>query len=93
MTKSDIRSQVYKFIKDKNGKAVLWQSPNLPLWTWFIAMLLTHILPYGQWNFVASLISFGALFTWAYLEIRQGVNYFRRTVGVLVIIWMIKSRI
>ena len=82
-----------RFWKDDNGNVVLWQNPNLPLWSWFIAMILTHLLPYGRLNFAASLISFGALFTWAYLEITNGVNYFRRGVGLVVIIWIILSRL
>jgi hypothetical protein len=56
-------------------------------------MLLTHILPYGQLNFAAALVSFGALFTWSYLEIRHGVNYFRRSVGAIVLVWIILSRL
>ena len=82
-----------KFWKDGQGKVVLWQNPNLPLWTWLIAMLLTHILPYGQWNFAASLVSFGALFTWAYLEVRHGVNYFRRSLGLVVLVGAVMSRL
>jgi len=82
-----------RVFKDKHGKVVLWQNPNLPLWVWFIAMLLTHLLPYGQFNFAAGLISFGALFTWSYLEIRLGVNYFRRSLGLIVLIWTISSRL
>ena len=89
------RSEVWwdRFWKDKQGKVVLWQNPNLPLWTWFISMLLSHILPYGQLNFAAALVSFGALFTWCYLEVTDGVNYFRRSLGVAVLIWIILSRL
>jgi len=82
-----------KLWKDKHGKVVLWQNPNPLLWIWFISMLLTHLLPYGQANFAASLVSFGALFGWAYLEITSGVNYFRRSLGLIILIWTIVSRL
>lgn len=82
-----------EFFKDRHGKVVLWQNPNLPLWAWLIATLLTHILPYGQLNFAASLVAFGSLFTWSYLEITSGVNNFRRSVGVIILLWLIVSRL
>jgi len=72
---------------------VIFQTPNPPLITWFVAMVFTHILPYGQLNFAASLISFGALFTWAWLELFQGVNTFRRVLGATVLIFIVVSRL
>ncbi len=87
------RTLLDTFFKDKKGRIVLWQNPNVPLWAWIVSMLLTHVLPYGQLNFAASLISFGALFTWSYLEITKGVNGFRRSVGLLVLVWSIMSRL
>jgi len=82
-----------RFFQDKHGKTVIWQSPNGPLITWFIAMLLTKLLPYGQLNFVAELVSFGAIFTWAWLEIFHGASYFRRCAGAIVTLIIILSRI
>lgn len=82
-----------KFWKDKHGRVVVWQSPNAALWTWFISMLLSNVLPYGQLNFVVELVSFGSLFTWAWLEIADGANYFRRTLGVIVMLATILSRL
>ncbi len=90
---SQSKTWINTFIRDKKGRIVLWQNPNVPLLAWFISMLLTHVLPYGQLNFAASLVSFGALFTWAYLEITDGVDYFRRSVGVVVLVWLIFSRL
>ncbi|MDQ5972268.1 MAG: hypothetical protein QG553_427 [Patescibacteria group bacterium] len=76
-----------------NKKTIVFQPPNLPLVVWFIAWLLTRILPYGQLNFAAALISFGALFTWAWLEIFDGANSFRRALGVMVMIFIIVNRL
>lgn len=80
-----------RFIKDKHGNVVIWQRPSLPLWVWLASMLLIKILPNGQLNSVAELISFVSLFTWAWLEITQGASPFRRTLGAVVISYMVLS--
>lgn len=69
------------------------QKPNLPLIVALVAWLLTHILPYGQLNFAAALIYFGALFTWAWMEIFDGANDFRRALGLIVMAVIIINRI
>ncbi len=71
----------------------LLQKPNLPLIVAFIAWILTHILPYGQLNFAAALIFFGSLFTWAWMEIFDGANDFRRALGLIVMAFIIINRI
>lgn len=73
------------FWKDKNDRVVILQSPNLPLIVWFVAYLLT-LLPFSP--FLLSLcgaVSFGALFTWAWMEISSGASPFRRLLGVAVL--------
>jgi hypothetical protein len=82
-----------RFFKDKNGRWGIWQKPNTPLLVWGVAQALTVVLPYGQANFVAELIAYGTLFTWAWLELFQGVSLFRRTLGVVIIFQLISSRI
>ena len=69
------------------------QTPNLPIIIWFVAMVLSHILPYGKLNFAAALIAFGALFTWAWLEIFDGINNFRRGLGTAVMIILLVNRL
>lgn len=71
----------------------LFQPPNLPLIVGGIALILSWALPYGTLNFVAALIAFGALFTWAWLELFQGINMFRRALGCAVLIWLIVSKL
>jgi hypothetical protein len=79
-----------RFIKaccsDERGKVVLWQNPNAPIITWFVAIIASHLLPAGRWATLAQAVAFGALFTWAWLELFQGVNYFRRALGLVVLI-------
>ena len=43
--------------------------------------MLTSGMPYALLDTVA----FGALFTWAWLELFDGVNYFRRALGLVVL--------
>lgn len=72
-----------KFFKDGKGKAVLWQNPNIPLIGWALFRVLSFFSDSQKHGF--SLVADAFLFLWAYLEITQGVNYFRRTLGVIVI--------
>ena len=82
-----------KIWKDKDGRVVIWQNPNIALATWFVAMVLTWFLAPGKLRSTFDLISFGALFIWAGLELFQGANYFRRAVGLIVLIVIIGSRV
>ena len=82
-----------KIIKDKNGRTVLWQSPNLPIIVWAVATLAAKFITQGRPHQALGLIAFGAVFTWAWLEIFFGVNYFRRALGVIVLILSIHSRL
>ncbi len=82
-----------QLLQDKHGKVVIFQSPNLPLAVGLTAQLLSMLLPYGTGNFIAALVAFGALFTWAWLELFQGVNLLRRALGCTVLIWLIVTRI
>lgn len=74
-------------------KYIFFQKPNLPLIVAFVAWILSHVLPYGKLNFAAALIFFGALFTWAWLEIFDGANNFRRGLGVVVMAFIIINRL
>jgi uncharacterized membrane protein len=69
------------------------QKPNPPIIVWLVATVLTHVLPYGKLSFLASLIAFGALFTWAWLEIFSGTNNFRRALGTAVMILLLVNRL
>ncbi|KAF3890119.1 MULTISPECIES: hypothetical protein [Nostocales] len=81
-----------KFFRDSNGEIVIAQMPNLPLIVWISASLLKLIFPTGGINIGLDLVAFGSLFTWAWLELFQGVNYFRRTLGFVVLMGVIASR-
>jgi hypothetical protein len=79
--------------KDNDGKVKIVQIPNLTITAWVIASLLKMIFSTGRLNLGLELIAFGSLFTWAWEELFQGVNYFRRTLGLIVLIGLVASKI
>ena len=79
-----------KFWKDKEGKIVIIQSPNVPLTIWFVSMMLTKI--WSDHAYFFEHVSFGALFVWAAMEVFSGVNLFRRFLGLFVIVFSLWSR-
>lgn len=85
-------SGVRRFFEDERGRIVLWQRPNPPLVTWAVATLGARILS-GRPHQLAALVAFGALFTWSWLELFQGVTLFRRFLGMVVLVVAVASRI
>lgn len=83
-----------KIFRDEDGKIVIAQKPNLPIIVGVVATLVTVFLP-DSGNLWVGLdaVAFGAFFTWAWLELFRGVNYFRRTLGLLVMLGIIASRL
>ncbi|MCP6761400.1 MAG: hypothetical protein NHB32_22290 [Fischerella sp. CENA71] len=81
-----------KTFRDIDGKIVLAQMPNLPIIAWFTASLLKLVFTTGEINTGLDVLANGSLFTWAWLELFQGVNYFRRALGLIVLIGIIASR-
>ncbi len=82
-----------KIFCDREGKVVLAQMPNLLLIVWIVTSLLRLVLTTGKVNIGLEAIAFGSLFTWAWEELFQGVNYFRRALGLLVLVGLIASKI
>lgn len=86
---SDKRTTFFdKAFKDPQGTLALAEAPNLPIITWFAAVVLAWFAS-GTFETLVSVIGKGALFTWAWLELFQGVNYFRRTLGAVVLIYVV----
>lgn len=73
-----------KIWRDGKGRVVLWQSPNLLLIAWAGFDVLSRFFHNGRPKNGIEFLSTSFLLIWAYLEITSGVNYFRRTVGLLV---------
>jgi hypothetical protein len=79
--------------RDSEGNIVIAQMPNLPLSVGIVASLLKLIVTTGQINLALDLVAFGSLFTWAWEELFQGVNYFRRALGLIVLVALIASKL
>lgn len=75
--------------RDSEGKIVIAQMPNLPLIVGIVASLLKLIVPTGEINLALEIVAFGSLYTWAWEELFQGVNYFRRALGLIVLVGLI----
>lgn len=82
-----------KTFRDDSGNIVIAQKPNLPITVGLVASLLKFLVPEGNIYTLADAVAFGALFTWAWLELFDGVNYFRRTLGLVVLLWIIALRL
>lgn len=75
--------------RDPEGNIVIAQKPNLPILVWGAATLLQLVGFGGKLQTGLELISFGTLYTWAWMELFQGVNYFRRSLGFIVLVGLI----
>lgn len=86
------RSFSDKFWHDKNGKFVVWQKPNLFLWIWIVATVMSIIMNTNAVERFMVFIGGIAIIIWSIMEIYSGVNYFRRLLGVCVLMLIIASR-
>jgi hypothetical protein len=80
------------FFKDKKGKVIIWQTPNWAIGGWAV-FLLANKFADGQAQIVLSFISTAFLTIWACMEIIGGASYFRRTLGVAILVFTIYSRL
>ncbi len=79
--------------RDSDGKIVIAQKPNLPLLVGLAATLFTLLITSGNTHRGLEVVAFGALFTWAWQELFQGVNYFRRSLGLIILLGMIAAKL
>ncbi len=77
------------FFKDKHGKFVIAQSPNLPIMSWLIIVVLNFFIHSAILGWLADAF----LLVWAFLELYRGVNGFRRLLGLVVLVALIMGRI
>ncbi len=87
------QSFIEKCYKDSDGKVVVAQFPNLPLFVWVIATLLVKVVPEGPFTQLLELVAFGAIFTWAWLELFSGSTYIRRLLGLVILSLVVFTRI
>lgn len=93
MEKNTGRSFKDKCFKDSDGNVVVFQSPNLPIIGWLSFTIIEKLSISDSFNDLSSLLAFGCLFTWGWLELFSGVNYLRRFLGALVLIFAVMNRV
>ncbi len=79
------------FFKDKHGHIVIVSWPNIPLIGWIVFQVLAMIVTKGRIHTGSEALSMAFLYTWAYMEIMSGVNYFRRLLGLIVLVAILIS--
>jgi len=84
-----VKKAIRKFVSDKNGKVVIVKSPNLPLVGWFMCLAVAQFMAHGYLRTGLLNLSAAFIFLWAYLEITQGDSYFRRLLGLIVMVVVI----
>ncbi|MFM6397217.1 MAG: hypothetical protein ACKPFF_11110 [Planktothrix sp.] len=79
--------------RDNEGRIVIAQFPNLPLTIGILASLFSLVFTTGKINLALEFLAFGALFTWAWEELFQGVNSFRRALGLVALVGLMALKI
>jgi hypothetical protein len=82
-----------KLFRDGSGEIVIAQMPNLPIIIWVVVSLLKTVYKTGKINLGLDILAVSSLFIWAIQELFQGVNYFRRGLGAIILIWLMVSKI
>lgn len=81
------RIAIDKFFKDRNGRWAIAQFPNVLITGW-IVVLLANLFLHSQ---PVKSLQDALLFAWAYMELIQGVSYFRKVLGAVVLIGLVVS--
>ncbi len=78
-------------LRDRSGRRVVWQRPNLALSIWLATWLLAWPF-HGVVHHLLRLVGGTALFVWAVLELFDGASPFRRSLGLIVLVLMVTWR-
>jgi len=81
-----------RWFHDDHGKLVVFQRPNLPIIVWLVARVVGLVVEHGWPSRLLDALGFGALFTWAWLELSDGDAYIRRMLGGGVLLALLISR-
>lgn len=78
-----------RFWLDKDGKLSITQKPNIPLIIWAVSILIQIALGVGNpISEVAKIIGSISIAVWAVMEVYSGVSYFRKLLGLFILILM-----
>lgn len=79
--------------RDEQGEIVIAQPPNLSLSIWIGASLLELAVSEGPIHETLEIVALAAIIVWSLQELLDGVNYFRRGLGLLVLVSVLTSKI
>ncbi|MCA9387109.1 hypothetical protein KC669_03685 [Candidatus Dojkabacteria bacterium] len=80
-----------KCFRDSEGKIVLIQIPNLPLLLGILFLVLDFVFLDSVDSFMFYQLGKVFLFVWAYIEASEGINYFRKFIGLVAMLFLILS--
>lgn len=86
MSKLDFKSFSNWFFKDKRGNWAIAQFPNMLFVLWIGLVFITAVLSDIHIKSSLRLLQDSLLFTWAYLELTEGISRFRRTLGAAILV-------
>lgn len=72
--------------RDRRGRIVIWQTPNIWLIIWVVLTCVSLFASSRGMANIAWWASSAVLAVWALLEIFKGVNYFRRALGLVILL-------
>lgn len=80
-----MRKLLNKIVRDKDGKIVIAQFPNLLLIIWALSTFLSRIVVEDQISNIFRVIGVISLLIWSLQELLQGSAIIRRALGAVVI--------
>ena len=80
-----------KIWRNDEGDVVIFQWPNVWITAWAVANFMSVVSPTRGFSKIMWWVGMVFILVWAALEIFKGVNYFRRGLGVLVLLVIIAS--
>lgn len=86
MSQNRSRSVWDKIWKDKDGNIVIMQMPNIWLWAWIVLLVVSVFINRGRLLNVIHWAGSASLGVWAILELLKGANYFRKALGLVVLL-------
>ena len=70
---------------DGKGNVAVWQKPNLSILSWALFKVSSYAVNSPRLKDSSAKTSTALLLVWAYRESTQGINYFRRALGFLIL--------
>ena len=78
------------FFRDKDGKVVIIQPPNVPLSLWIILTAISWLAA-DEYTFVIKLTAQLVLLLWSGFEVFNGASPFRKVLGAIVLVYLFGS--